>query len=194
MGERGGFRYEILTDAQHSSGHPKCQLDVYDDPVLSKLMLGTQSQPKLNRFTADFEKSLAAMPELPRLLHLSWVDKAVIDSQHPFVLNGIANLTASNPDWTLRMWDDDEMNGYIKEHVAPHDWALVYVIWFCESFPFGWCYDGEWFFPLLGDGPAVRWDCVSAVELKDVPIADSLPPPPPQPDPNPDGCAGFPLL
>ena len=38
---------------------------------------------------------------------------------------GIANLTASNPDWTLQMWDDDEMDGYIKGHVAPHDWALL---------------------------------------------------------------------
>lgn len=158
----------------HSSGNPMCPLDIHEDGLLSNLMLGHGAPNVIEgplKLTADFTKSLRVMPPLPKKIHLSWVDKDVLNSSHEFVriMNscfwyrlldrnavhcwvkscidwyiawhtshcipsiavfvqvrcGIGNLTASNPDWTTRIWDDEDIENYLKLRLAPHDYNLL---------------------------------------------------------------------
>ena len=44
---------------------------------------------------------------IPKIVNTSWKDKTILESQSPLIQEGIANLIKLNPDWEVRIYDDE---------------------------------------------------------------------------------------
>jgi hypothetical protein len=62
---------------------------------------------------------------IPKVVHISWPDKEVINNQSPIILNGLRNLIDLNPDWNVTIYNDDEIDTYLKNNLDISDYELV---------------------------------------------------------------------
>jgi mannosyltransferase OCH1-like enzyme len=62
---------------------------------------------------------------IPKIVHLSWKTKCVVDDQSDIVLNGLRKLIDLNPDWDVQISTDDEVNDYLKINLPPEYYMLV---------------------------------------------------------------------
>jgi hypothetical protein len=61
---------------------------------------------------------------IPKIVHLSWKDKDVVNSQSDLIKNGLRNLIDLNPDWRVEISTDAEVDAYLKDQLG-EDYALV---------------------------------------------------------------------
>ena len=61
---------------------------------------------------------------IPKIVHLSWKDKDVVNSQSGLIKNGLRNLIDLNPDWRIEISTDAEVDAYLKDHLG-EDYGLV---------------------------------------------------------------------
>jgi mannosyltransferase OCH1-like enzyme len=73
--------------------------------------------------------ALRNLPPIPRLLHVCWRDRAIINSREPMVAHGLHRMRSLNPEYTLKVWDDGEMEAYIRSSplVSEDDYQLLRV-------------------------------------------------------------------
>ena len=64
---------------------------------------------------------------IPKIAHVSWVDKDVIDKQSQLILNGVRNLIDLNPDWNVVMYDNNDIDEYLKSVLDKRDYNLIKV-------------------------------------------------------------------
>lgn len=62
---------------------------------------------------------------IPKIIHMSWVCKDITHSQNPMILNGLRNLIDMNPDWTIEINTDQEVNQYLRENLAVRDFKDI---------------------------------------------------------------------
>lgn len=62
---------------------------------------------------------------IPKIVHTSWKDKTILQSQSPLIQEGIANLIKLNPDWKVTIYDDQEVNEYLYESMDSKDFQLI---------------------------------------------------------------------
>lgn len=62
---------------------------------------------------------------IPKIVHMSWKDKGVVNSQSPMIVNGLKNLIDLNPDWDVQISTDIEVDSYLIETLDKEDYALV---------------------------------------------------------------------
>jgi len=62
---------------------------------------------------------------IPKIVHLSWKQKDIFDNQAPLILNGIRNLKDQNPDWSIGIHDDNDVDLYLRENLAQLDYELI---------------------------------------------------------------------
>lgn len=60
---------------------------------------------------------------IPKIIHVSWPNKDIINSDHPFITKGIRRLKDMNPNWEFRIYDDNEVNEYV-ENLTKEDYHL----------------------------------------------------------------------
>ena len=65
------------------------------------------------------------MNNIPQLVHLSWCDANILNSEHELVLNGIGNLQLLNPQWKITVSTDADIDSYLHNNLDPSDWQLV---------------------------------------------------------------------
>ena len=65
------------------------------------------------------------MNHIPRKIHISWKRKDVAHNQSPLILNGLKNLIDLNPDWTVEISDDHDVEKYLKENLSQSDFKLI---------------------------------------------------------------------
>jgi len=51
---------------------------------------------------------------IPKKVHLSWKTKDLLDSKSPLVVHGVKRLVDLNPDWEVTIYDDQEVDDYLK--------------------------------------------------------------------------------
>ena len=61
---------------------------------------------------------------IPKIVHLSWKDKNLFESDSPLIIYGVKRLQDLNPDWDIRITIDEEINDYLNETMR-HDFSLV---------------------------------------------------------------------
>lgn len=61
---------------------------------------------------------------IPKLIHLSWVDKNILENKSPLIVNGIRNLVDLNPDWKVEISDDADIETYLKNNLNEADYRL----------------------------------------------------------------------
>jgi mannosyltransferase OCH1-like enzyme len=62
---------------------------------------------------------------IPKIIHVSWKKKDILDNQSPLILNGIANLKKINPDYTLEISDDSDVEVYLKSKLNKWDYFKI---------------------------------------------------------------------
>lgn len=68
-----------------------------------------------------FEK----LEEIPKLIHISWKSKEILNSQNPMILNGIGNMKKINPEYDLQISDDNDVENYIKSKITKSDYNNI---------------------------------------------------------------------
>jgi len=62
---------------------------------------------------------------IPKIVHLTWKTKDILDSQSPMILNGARKLVDLNPDWQVTVYDDNEVDSYLREVLDASDYRLI---------------------------------------------------------------------
>ena len=62
---------------------------------------------------------------VPKIVHLSWKDKDLLDSESPLVQEGMKKLVELNPDWDVQISTDDEVDAYLQDQLEPQLYALI---------------------------------------------------------------------
>lgn len=79
-------------------------------------------------------KPVEGASPIPKILHLTWKSKELPPAFHALV----QKMVALHPDWQIRLWTDDEMMAFVKEHGAPHQFQkysdYIKTIQCCDYF------------------------------------------------------------
>jgi len=62
---------------------------------------------------------------IPKIIHLSWKDKNLLESDSPLVTEGVKKLIELNPEWEVTIYDDAEVDDYLKEQLEPQHYELI---------------------------------------------------------------------
>jgi hypothetical protein len=62
---------------------------------------------------------------IPKIVHTSWKDKTIFQSDSPLIQEGIVNLIKLNPDWKVTIYDDEEVTEYLYESMDARDFKLI---------------------------------------------------------------------
>ena len=62
---------------------------------------------------------------IPKIVHMSWKTKDVVNSQSPIIVNGLKQIIELNPDWDIQISTDDEVNLYLKDNLPKDYYKLV---------------------------------------------------------------------
>ena len=62
---------------------------------------------------------------IPKIAHLTWKTKDIFNSQTPLIVNGVRNLVDLNPDWVVNVYDDNEVDEYLRNILDPSDYKLL---------------------------------------------------------------------
>jgi hypothetical protein len=62
---------------------------------------------------------------IPKIIHVSWIDKNILDDDSDLVKYGLKRLVEKNPDWELQVSDDDDVDRYLTENLSAFDYALL---------------------------------------------------------------------
>lgn len=54
---------------------------------------------------------------IPKVVHLSWKNKDVVNSNSDLIKNGLYNLINLNPDWRIEINTDEEIESYLKDQL-----------------------------------------------------------------------------
>lgn len=65
------------------------------------------------------------MHTIPKIVHMTWPDPTVVDCDHPLILNGLRNLIDLNPQWTVSISTDDEVDNYLQKTLDKDDYLLI---------------------------------------------------------------------
>ena len=62
---------------------------------------------------------------IPKTIHLSWKHKNILESQSPLIVNGMKNLVELNPDWQVTVYDDKDIDDYLKFALEKSYYELI---------------------------------------------------------------------
>ena len=62
---------------------------------------------------------------IPKQIHLSWVDKKILDSNCELIKKGVKKLQTLNPDWDIEVSDDEDINKFIRDNIGKTSWELI---------------------------------------------------------------------
>jgi hypothetical protein len=65
------------------------------------------------------------LEEIPKIIHISWKSKEVLNSQNPMILNGIGNMKNINPEYDLQISNDSDVEDYIKSKIEESDYNNI---------------------------------------------------------------------
>ena len=62
---------------------------------------------------------------IPKKVHLSWKTKDLLKSKSPLVVHGIKRLVELNRDWEVTIYDDQEVDHYLKTQLESQVYNLI---------------------------------------------------------------------
>jgi hypothetical protein len=73
------------------------------------------------------------MSFIPKIAHIAWKTKDVIHSQSSIITNGLRKLIDLNPDWTVTIYDDNDVDEYLRNTLNKRDYNLIKDIHIVEK-------------------------------------------------------------
>ena len=68
---------------------------------------------------------LSKHEKIPKIIHVSWKTKNILDNESPVILNGLANLKRINPNYKLEISDDTDVENYLKQKLKKWDYIKI---------------------------------------------------------------------
>lgn len=65
------------------------------------------------------------MTAIPKIVHIAWNDKTVLNHTSPLILNGLRNLSLLNPNWSIEISDDQDIDNYLRDQLSNNDYKLI---------------------------------------------------------------------
>ena len=62
---------------------------------------------------------------IPKKIHISWVDKNLLNNDCFLLEIGIKNLISNNPNWSLQISDDNDVEQYLKKNICSEFYSLL---------------------------------------------------------------------
>lgn len=62
---------------------------------------------------------------IPKVIHITWKTKDILNSNSPLVLNGVKNLISLNPEWDVQFSDDAAVDDYIASNLSHKEYTLL---------------------------------------------------------------------
>ena len=62
---------------------------------------------------------------IPKTVHMSWKDKSILESTNPLVVEGVKKVIELNPTWQVTIYDDKEVDDYLKDQLEPQHYDLI---------------------------------------------------------------------
>ena len=62
---------------------------------------------------------------IPKIIHISWKDKSVFQSQSPLIKLGLLALKNNKQDWTIEISDDHDVDQYLQKVLNVNDYQLI---------------------------------------------------------------------
>lgn len=77
----------------------------------------------INKIDRMFEN----LPSIPKKIHISWKEKNVLNlcNKYSILQNGICNLKKMNPEWEFIIYDDYDIDEYLKINLELSDYNLI---------------------------------------------------------------------
>ena len=61
---------------------------------------------------------------IPKIAHISWDDKDVLNNPSPLIVHGLKRFHALNPDWAIQIHNTQEVDQYLQTALSTDDWML----------------------------------------------------------------------
>lgn len=74
---------------------------------------------------AEFKETLKQLPPFTKNIYLIWPNHSLVDSKTDMVQYGVRQLIDMNPDWTWKVYNDSEVDSFIKARISEDDWSLI---------------------------------------------------------------------
>lgn len=62
---------------------------------------------------------------IPKKVHLTWKTKDIFNSDSVLIQNGIKNMKDINPDWDIIIYDDNDVEKYLKDKMGDRGYQLI---------------------------------------------------------------------
>lgn len=62
---------------------------------------------------------------IPKIIHVTWKTKDIVNSNSPIIKGGLRNLIDLNPDWNVNVYDDKDIDDYLKSVLDACDYNLL---------------------------------------------------------------------
>jgi mannosyltransferase OCH1-like enzyme len=62
---------------------------------------------------------------IPKIIHIAWKTKNILDSDSIFIKNCIGNLVSLADQWDTIIYDDNDIDQYLKENLDRSDYQLL---------------------------------------------------------------------
>ena len=62
---------------------------------------------------------------IPKIVHATWISKDILTCDSFISVNGIQQIRNLNPEWTVTVYDNAEIDEYLKSAMVPQDYALI---------------------------------------------------------------------
>jgi mannosyltransferase OCH1-like enzyme len=58
------------------------------------------------------------------LIHVSWKTKDILKSKNKIVQNGLKNIISMNPDWDVTIYNDNDINHFLRKNLSSNQYQL----------------------------------------------------------------------
>lgn len=73
----------------------------------------------------DINNILSSYPSIEKKIHITWKNKNIIYANYNIIKNGILLLKNLNPDYEFNIYDDNDVEEYLKKYISDADYILI---------------------------------------------------------------------
>lgn len=63
--------------------------------------------------------------DIPKIIHITWKNKNILDNNSHLIVNGIGNMKRLNPNYQMVISDDNDIEEYIKKNIEDLDYQYI---------------------------------------------------------------------
>jgi GR25 family glycosyltransferase involved in LPS biosynthesis/lipopolysaccharide biosynthesis glycosyltransferase/predicted O-methyltransferase YrrM/mannosyltransferase OCH1-like enzyme len=97
-----------------------------DSILLRKYSKRINSLKLITNQAPDFPNiSITNLSEIPKVAHISWKRKDILNKGYKLIDKGVSNLCSLNPEWDVIIYDDEDVNKTLRDCLGASNWACI---------------------------------------------------------------------